>query len=107
MSPDRIEIAGLVHRYCDALCRRDQDAWVRTFAEPRSWNNGRGEVVGHEALSAAFLKIMAPFEHVLQLTHNGEVEVDGHMARGRWYIMEYGLPIRSCIGVRMGVGETS
>jgi ketosteroid isomerase-like protein len=91
MSLDRLEVAELVHRYCDALCRRDHDAWVHTFAETGVWNSGRGEVVGHDALSAAFLKIMALFEHVLQLTHNGEVEVSGDTARGRWYITEYGL----------------
>jgi hypothetical protein len=55
------------------------------------WNSGRGEVVGHGALSDAFLQIMELFQHVLQLTHNGEVNVDGDAAHGCWYITEYGL----------------
>jgi hypothetical protein len=62
MPSDRIEIQELVHRYCDALCRRDCDAWVATWAEDGLWNSGRGEV-----------------------------EVDGDTAHGRWYITEYGL----------------
>ena len=82
MSPDRTEIGELVHRYCDALCQRDRDAWVGTFAETGVWTIGRGAVVGHDALSAAFLKIMALFEHVIQLTHSGEVKLDGDTARG-------------------------
>jgi ketosteroid isomerase-like protein len=91
MPSDRIEIQELVHRYCDALCRRDREAWVATWAEDGVWNVGRGEVVGQDALSEAFLRIMELFEHVLQIIHNGEASVDGDVARGRWYITEYGL----------------
>jgi ketosteroid isomerase-like protein len=91
MSSDQIEIQELVHRYCDALCQRDRDAWVATFAEDGMWTSGRGEVVGRDALSDAFLRVMELFQHVLQLTHNGEVKVDGDTAHGRWYITEYGL----------------
>jgi ketosteroid isomerase-like protein len=86
MSSDQIEIQELVHRYCDALCQRDRDAWVATFAEDGMWNSGRGEVVGRDALSDAFLLVMELFEHVLQLTHNGEVKMDGDTAHGRWYV---------------------
>ncbi len=88
---DRTEIAELVHRYCDALCQRNHDAWVETFANDGIWNGGRGEMAGRPALSATFKKVMELFDHVLQLTHNGAVKVDGDAARGRWYVTEYGL----------------
>jgi ketosteroid isomerase-like protein len=91
MSSDQAEIQALVHRYCDALCQRDRNAWVATFAENGVWNSGRGEVVGRAALRDAIDRVMTLFEHVLQLTHNGEVHVDGDTAHGRWYVTEYGL----------------
>lgn len=47
---DRLEIAELVHRYCDALCERDKAAWVGTWAPDGEWNIGRGPVVGHVEL---------------------------------------------------------
>lgn len=91
MASDQTQIRSLVHRYCDALCKRNREAWIATFAEDGVWNTGRGEVAGHVALSDAFARIMELFQHVLQLTHNGEVNVDGDAAHGRWYITEYGL----------------
>ena len=91
MDTDQIDIQSLVHRYCDALCLRNCDAWVATFAKDGMWNSGHGEVVGHTELSAAILRIMEIFQHVLQLTHNGEVTVNGDVAHGRWYVTEYGL----------------
>ena len=91
MSPDQIVIEELVHGYCDALSRRDHDAWVETFAEAGVSNSGPGDVVGHDAFSAAFLRITALFAHVLQLTHKDETKVDGDTARGHWYITEYGI----------------
>jgi hypothetical protein len=81
----------LAHRYSDALCQRDHDAWVATFATDGVWDSGRGEVVGRDALSAAFLRIMELFAHVLPLAHNGVVNVIGDTAHGRWYHTEYGL----------------
>ncbi|MBT3330149.1 MAG: nuclear transport factor 2 family protein [Rhodospirillaceae bacterium] len=88
---DRIAIQELVHRYCDALCHRNHSALVDTFAADGVWDIGQGEVVGRDALSDKFRKVFELFEHVIQLTHNGEVKLDGNTAQGRWYITEYGL----------------
>ena len=88
---DRIEIQDLVHRYCDALCQRDHKALVDTFAADGVWDIGQGEVVGRNALSEKFHKVFELFDHVLQLTHNGAVELNGDTAHGRWYVTEYGL----------------
>lgn len=87
---DRAEIGELVHRYCDALCRRNEEAWVATWTEDGNWDIGRGAVVGREDLRGAFRKIMELFDHVIQLTHNGEIELHGDHGRGRWYVTEYG-----------------
>ncbi len=88
---DRIAIQELVHRYCDALCQQDHGALVNTFTADGIWDIGQGEVVGRDALSDKFRKVFELFDHVIQLTHNGEVKLDGDTALGRWYVTEYGL----------------
>ena len=88
---DRIAIQELVHRYCDALCQRNHGALVDTFTSDGIWDIGQGEVVGRDALSEKFRKVFELFEHVVQLTHNGEVKLDTDTAQGRWYVTEYGL----------------
>ena len=88
---DRIAIQELVHRYCDALCQRDLGALLDTFTNDGIWDIGQGPVVGRDALSDKFHKVFELFDHVIQLTHNGEVKLDGDTAQGRWYMTEYGL----------------
>ena len=79
---DRIAIQELVHRYCDALCQRNHGALVDTFTSDGIWDIGQGEVVGRDALSEKFRKVFELFEHVVQLTHNGEVKLDTDTAQG-------------------------
>jgi ketosteroid isomerase-like protein len=88
---DRFEIEELVHRYCHALCERNLENLVATFADDGIWDVGRGEVTGRIELLSAFEKVFALFDHVIQLTHNGEVSLKGDCATGRWYMTEYGL----------------
>ena len=88
---DRIAIQELAHRYRDASCQRNLGALVGTFTADGVWNIGRGEVVGRDALSDNFRKVFELFDHVIQLTHNGVVKLDGDTALGRWYVTEYGL----------------
>lgn len=42
-------------------------------------------------MEASFEKVMELFSSVLQLTNNGEVNISGDSATGRWYFTEYGL----------------
>lgn len=89
MSSDDVEaIRSLVHRYADAACRDDHEAWVGTWADDGVWEIGRGPVVGRAAIAAAFARAMGLFEAVVQLAHNGEATVDGDRATGRWYMSE-------------------
>lgn len=88
---DRIAIQELVHRYCDALCQRDLGALVDTFTIEGIWDVGQGPVVGRKALSEKFRKVFELFDHVIQLTHNSEITIEGELAKGRWFVTEYGL----------------
>ncbi len=93
MSTLRDEISTLVHRYADAVVRRDGDQWGSTWAEDASWKltkdrhvNGRADIV------ALWLKAMGGFAAVVQNVLNGEATLDASdatKASGRWYIIEH------------------
>jgi ketosteroid isomerase-like protein len=86
----RESIAGLVHRYADAVVRRDQTQWASTWAPNAKWHLGPGRSVeGREAIVELWVKAMGGFAAVVQVVNNGEVHVDGDVATGRWYINEH------------------
>jgi ketosteroid isomerase-like protein len=86
----RESITGLVHRYADAVVRRDQNQWAGTWAPDAKWHLGPGRSVeGRDAIVALWAKAMGGFAAVVQMVNNGEVHVDGETASGRWYINEH------------------
>ena len=85
-----LTIPGLVHRYADAVCRRDADQWASCWAEDGVWIlDAERRVQGLEPIVARWRIEMAKYEAVIQLVANGEVAGDGDDATGRWYIHEY------------------
>ena len=91
MTSPRQPIAELVHRYCDAVVRRDRDQWGATWAEESLWDLGPDRIIeGRGAIIAHWLESMAPIEVVVQQASNGEVRSTGETtAEGRWYITEH------------------
>lgn len=84
------EISDLVHRYCDAVVRKDREQWAATWAPDAHWDLGRGRVMdGVDAIVEYWVGAMDGFATVVQLAHNGQVMVDGEHAIGRWYISEH------------------
>lgn len=86
---DALAISDLVHRYADAVCRGDHDAWAATWAPDAVWDIGRGEVRGVAAIVEAFATAMGLFASVVQLAANGSASVHGDEGTGRWYMTEY------------------
>ena len=87
---DRQEIADLVHRYADAVCRHDEAQWAACWADDAVWALAPGrEPEGKEAIVELWKGAMAGFTMAIQMVHNGAVEVDGDRATGRWYIAEH------------------
>jgi len=87
---DREAIAALVHRYADAVVRRDAGAWGAVWAEDARWVLGKGrDVTGRGAIVELWRSAMGNFEAVVQNAYNGEVTVSGDRAAGRWYIGEH------------------
>ena len=86
---DKQAIADLVHRYADAVCRRDEDQWVACWSEDAVWSLGGGrEAEGRDNILELWRTLMSGFSHALQIVHSGAVDVDGDAAAGRWYIQE-------------------
>jgi hypothetical protein len=90
MTMSRDAVAELVHRYADAVVRRDGEQWGRCWADDAHWSLGPGRaVVGREAIVSLWMAAMAGFEAVIQNVYNGEVRFDGERGEGRWYIGEH------------------
>jgi ketosteroid isomerase-like protein len=85
-----LTIAGLVHRYADAVCRRDADQWASCWAEDGVWVlDAERRIHGRGAIVEQWATEMAKYRAVIQLVANGDSSADGDKATGRWYIHEY------------------
>ena len=87
---DRDEIVDLVHRYSDAVSRKDPAQWAATWADDARWDLGKGRVTTGKADIVAFWQhAVDQLAQVVQMVHNGTVAVDGDTATGRWYVSEH------------------
>ena len=86
----RDDIAGLVHRYADAVVHFDGEQWGSCWADDAHWVLGPGrDVTGRPAIVELWNLAMSSFRAVIQNVLNGDVELDGDTGSGRWYIMEH------------------
>lgn len=86
---DERAIRNLVARYCHAIAERDDAAWAATWAEDGEWRVLGATVRGRDAILAHYRKLAAPVRWVVQVAHDGLVEVEGDTASGRWLILEF------------------
>jgi hypothetical protein len=96
MSQDaRGAIGDLVHRYSDAVTRRDEVRWSSCWADDASWTLSPDRVaVGRDAIVDMWCRAMASLDGVVQNVLNGAVCVEGPTAaRGEWYIFEHLRPV--------------
>jgi len=88
----RDAIAELVHRYADAVVRRDAEQWSSTWADDARWVLGPSrDVSGRDDIVKLWTAAVATFTAIVQNALNGEVTLDGDRGSGRWYIMEHYL----------------
>jgi uncharacterized protein (TIGR02246 family) len=81
-------IRNLKARYA-ALCDQqyDADGIAAMFTEDALWDSpGLGRFEGREAIRAFFRGASTIFSFAIHYSLNGEIEVDGNMARARWYL---------------------
>jgi uncharacterized protein (TIGR02246 family) len=86
---DERAIRNLVARYCHAIAERDDEAWAATWSEDGEWRVLGATVRGREAVLAHYRKLVAPVRWVVQVAHDGIVELEGDTAVGRWLILEW------------------
>jgi ketosteroid isomerase-like protein len=87
---DRDEISDLVHRYSDAVTRKDRAQWAATWAEDAWWDLGKGRLTrGRNNIVEFWQNAVDGLNIVVQMVHNGAVKVDGDTASGRWYVSEH------------------
>jgi SnoaL-like protein len=85
-----VEISDLVHRYSDAVVRKDRDQWAATWASDSHWDLGKGRIMnGRAAIVDYWIGAVEAFDIIVQLAHNGQAIVDGDRGAGRWYVSEH------------------
>ncbi len=95
---DEEAIRQLVARYADAVTRRDADAWSATWTNDGVWDLGNKHAEGRDEIVDLWRASMAVFETVIQLVHQGTIDVERDDAVGRWYLHEESM--RAGIRVR-------
>jgi len=89
---DLADLADLVHRYADAVTRRDLDRWVDCWADDAVWTLRHDRVAtGRDDILSMLQAVLLTLDGVVQHVLNGEaaVGVDGSTAAGRWHIQEH------------------
>lgn len=87
---DELAIRNLLGRYGDAVCRRDPQAWIATWAEDCTWDLGGGRVTrGREETLALWRSSIAKYPWVAQLPASGFIEAVAGEVRGTWYVLEF------------------
>jgi ketosteroid isomerase-like protein len=90
---DRLAIRELVDAYADAVCRRDADAWIRTWAPQGRWLIRGVSIVGHDALRSTWLGAMAAYRSVSFSAYPGAIHAEGDTARLRVQTTEWLVPL--------------
>ena len=102
---DRLAIRELVDAYGDAVCRRDADAWVATWAPDGVWLIRGKTITGHAGLRAAWLSAMAAYQFVSFAGRPGAMQVDGDTATLRVQTSEWLVPVAGLPRVQLGTYE--
>jgi len=90
MTEAREAIADLVHRYADAVTRRDTVQWSSCWADDARWVlSFERTACGREEIVALFERAISTLEAVVQNVLNGTSCVDGSSGTGRWYLVEH------------------
>ena len=99
---DRDDIADLVHRYSDAVSRKDRAQWAATWADDARWDLGKGRVsTGKADIVVFWQQAVDQLVTVVQMVHNGTVMVNGDTASGRWYITEHVRRSNGVLGIML------
>ncbi|MEA2274264.1 MAG: hypothetical protein QOI98_2972, partial [Solirubrobacteraceae bacterium] len=85
----QLAVRNLVHRYADAVCRRDDAQWASCWAPDGQWDLFSRSLQGLGDVMAFYRRAMARYDAVVQLVHNGVVNIANESGLGCWYITEH------------------
>jgi uncharacterized protein (TIGR02246 family) len=102
---DRLAIRELVDAYGDAVCQRDADAWVATWAPDGVWLLRGKTISGHADLRAAWLSAMAAYQFVSFAGRPGAIRVVGDTAMLRVQTSEWLVPVAGRPRCQVGTYE--
>lgn len=90
----RQQIDDLVHRFADAVTRKDIESCrdlLTTDADLviTNWETFRGR----EGILDGLTALVADWEQIIFTNHSGIVTVDGDRATGQWYLREFGIKL--------------
>ena len=85
---DELAIRRLNADYCDAIMRRDADAWGSTWADDGRWFLTDEPTEGRDNLVATWLATMEGFPVVFHQVTNEQIDVSGDTATQRVYVNE-------------------
>jgi hypothetical protein len=91
---DELAIRNLEARYCDAVIRRDADAWESTWAEDSVWEFMGQNIEGRDNILTFWKQAMDGFPMIIHQYFSGGLEINGDQASCRWYILETVLDIK-------------
>ena len=85
---DELALRNLEARYCDAVIRRDADAWGSTWAADGVWEFMGQVIEGRENILSFWKQAMDGFPMIIHHYFSGGLKIDGDQATCRWYILE-------------------
>lgn len=89
---DRVEIEALRGEFADAGVLRDYDRFAGLFTHDGAWRMPyiNIEFVTREEIRAGVEQMQNHWDYFVQTTHPGTLQLDGDLATGRTYVVEFG-----------------
>ncbi len=85
---DELAIRSLAGRYCDAVMRRDAEAWASTWCEDAVWEILGNRIEGRETIVDTWKQFMQGYPIVIHAAFPGLVNINDDTAKCRWYVTE-------------------
>jgi uncharacterized protein (TIGR02246 family) len=96
-------VRALYARYCDAVWRRDSEAFVGCFAHEAVWKVAGLEMRGPEAIRTQFEAFVGQPHQVMMFTGLPNLDIAGDEATSRIAITEYSRPSGAAMMRTLGV----
>ena len=85
---DRLAVRERIDAYCDAVFRRDPEAWIANWTEDATWSLPGLKVTGKDEIKALWIQAMEGFSLAAFFAAPGHIRIEGGRAEARVYIQE-------------------